>query len=229
MNEMAALKSSNPLPSVEEFSKWSPEQLTSSLQASGVPIGDRFIIHRIDGSLVGMMADKDYETLGFDALGDMLRVKRAIAVLQKQIKGHQRDAIIWESESYQDKSCLSKCSIRCCCPADQSDKYKLTGSNLQVIEHSRASKNPCLACCYPTARSVDNIALASIKDVDVNMQKPSCISATFCCLKGRAEVMLSHSGADVDNDATTLYLAADDGIKVQKIIRDAVSENISRI
>lgn len=219
------------LPSFDLFSKWSPEQLTAHLVKQGVPIGDRFITHRIDGSLVGILTDKDYDKLGFDAIGDMLRVKSCVAVLQKQIKSYERDHVIWEGEMFRDTSCWASCFVcfECCLDVVPLDKYKLSGSNLQVIQFSKTNTNPCLACCYPTQRAVDNIALATVKDVDMNMQKPSCVSSTFCCLKGRAEVILSHMGADVDSKCTTLCVSSDQGMSVQKIIRDAIADNTSKI
>ena len=217
------------LPTYDEFKKWDANQLSQYLVSQGIPIGDCLILHRIDGSIVECLTDKDYERLGFTAVGDMLRVKASIAKLQKQAIASKRDTVIWEGEKYMDLSCVARLFGCFACDEIPPDKYKLTGSNLQVTKFSRSNPNPCLACCYPTQRAVDNIALATVKDVDVNVQKPGCISGVCCCVKGRAEVVLSHMGADVDNAATTLYLAGDVGMSVQQIIRDAVADNTAKI
>jgi hypothetical protein len=217
--------------SYEEFVKWTPEQLTNHLKERGAPVGDKFIRHRIDGSLVGLLTDKNYETIGFEAVGDMLRVQICVSVFQKEMKAYQRDHIIWEAESYRDKPCYAKCCVcfKCCYDFVPPNKYKLTSSNLQVIQFSKVNSNPCVASCYPTKRSVDNIALAHVKDVDVDIERPGCFSTTCCGLKGVANVILSHAGADSDGNTTTLVVRGDTAMEVQKMLRDAIADNNSKI
>jgi hypothetical protein len=168
--------------------------------------------------------------MGFDCVGDLLKIKLAVANMQKEIRSFQRDNVIWEGEKFIDAGCcrLSSC-FNCCFAEIPRDKYKLTATNLSVTLFTNDSPSAFLTCCYPTKRGVDNIALASIKDVDLDLAGVGCIDSNCCGKNGFARLVVSHKGSDVDDNSTDILIQMDKGLEVQKMLRDAISENHSVI
>jgi hypothetical protein len=129
----------------EEFSKWSPEQLTEYLRKLEVPVGDNLIKQRISGDIIVLMSDKDYDNLGYTSVGDVLRVKNALQTFQRKARSAVRAVAIWEANEY---VLPSLCDQICCCfqSCYNADSYRLTTNNLQFKEKADVF---CCGCIGP--------------------------------------------------------------------------------
>jgi hypothetical protein len=129
----------------EEFSKWTPEQLTEYLRKLDIPVGDNLIKQRISGDIIVLMTDKDYDNLGYTSVGDTLRVKDALRTFQRKARSAVRAVAIWEANEY---VLPTLCDQICCCfqLCYNVGSYKLTTNNLQLKEKADVY---CCGCIGP--------------------------------------------------------------------------------
>ncbi len=120
-----------------DFMNWTPEQLSTYLKRSGVPVENIFIQHKISGDVIGLLTDSDYQRMGIDSVGDCLRLKRAVEILQKKAKIVIRSVTLWEGGEYIIPNMCEYAVCRYCCSYDR-DRYKLTNSSLQLTTKSAA-------------------------------------------------------------------------------------------
>lgn len=129
----------------EEFSKWTPHQLTDYLNKLEIPVGDVLIKHKISGDLVPLLTDRDYEQLGFHAVGDVLKLKRAFTTFQRKARSAQRSIPLWEGQEYIIPSIFEQICI-CFKGCHSPDFYKVTSSSLSLKTKSPAF---CCGCIGP--------------------------------------------------------------------------------
>jgi hypothetical protein len=230
-NEMHHGKRGSTITTGEQVMNWSPEELTRQLASKGVPIGDVFIRHRIDGKVVSMLTDKEYEKFGFEAIGDLLHVKRAVASIQQSVRSYKRHQILWEKGEFIDASCWDNMVgsyANCCTTQPKLGKYTLATTSLAVTSYAKSTTNFFLQCFATNERKVDNVPLSLIQDVDIDIETPSCYQATCCSIKGTSRVIVQYVEEGKPHELT-LFLKPEDGVEAQKMIRDAIDENSSKV
>lgn len=124
-----------------DFLKWTPTELTTYLTRVGVPVKDIFIKHQISGDIISLLTDADYQRMGIESVGDCLRLKKAVSVLQRKAKVAIRSVTVWEADEYIVPNVYEYALCHDCCTYD-TDKYKLTNSTLQLT-----TKSSAYCCC----------------------------------------------------------------------------------
>eukprot|EP01031_Cornospumella_fuschlensis_P045422 gene45422-55580_t len=80
---------------ITQYHSWSAEQITAFLKSRGVPVGNNLIEHKIAGDLLDDLTEDDYGNLGYESIGDKIRVHKAIIQLLNERKVYPTYHAYW--------------------------------------------------------------------------------------------------------------------------------------
>ena len=155
--------------------KWSVEEVCAWAANEGfAEFTPALRTHRINGAVLPLLSDTQLKEVGFNMVGPRLLFQNALRNIQRGARMARRNEVIWEGEQLRLGPCggLLPFGCPCCCIAQPPAHYKLNHYKLQISE----AVVPCggLCACFGYAIETDNMELAELEDIDVQITQPNC-------------------------------------------------------
>lgn len=193
---------------IKGYAQWTPAQVGDYFATCGPEYDqyrDIWAAHNITGERLVMMQPADVKLLKIDVIGHRMGIVKELEVMKLEARKQMREMVVAKRIEAFDGSCIGE-QISTCCgifPRDP-DKYTLMASALKIEEFEVPRLCGIWKCtCCGGKRSVDNVSLEMVRDVDTVK-----ISSGLCCCKvDKCKILLATgAGTEAGSEASRIVM-----------------------